>query len=482
MAGTGTSASWMPAEGDVLAGKYRIERVLGEGGMGIVFAAHHELLDQRVAIKLLLPEVARSTEAVARFLNEARAASRIQNEHVARVLDVGQLEGGGPYMVIEFLEGLDLAQVLEQRGPPPVADVVDWVMQALEAIAQAHALGVVHRDLKPSNLFLARRQDGTSQVKVLDFGISKALDAAPGAGGSRAAMTSTNAVLGSPAYMSPEQLRDSKSVDVRTDVWSMGVVIYELLTRGLPFDGDNVVALFAAIQERPPRSARELRPDVPAALDAALQRCLRADPRERFASVAELAAAIAPCGTRTSALSRERIERILPGAATRASRPDARPLVDVEGATVGADPHLAGRVQTAAPWATPRTAAVTRARRHVVVLLAALVVLLAGGLAARFVFLRPKVLSTPAAPASAAPPPATTSSPTAPPPPAEIAPPPSSTIVAAGPASAQPAASSPRRSWPATAPAAAKAKPNCNPPTYIDAAGHTQFKLECLAK
>jgi tRNA A-37 threonylcarbamoyl transferase component Bud32 len=497
--GTGTHGAWMPSAGDVLAGKYRVERVLGEGGMGIVFAAHHELLEQRVAIKLLLPEITRSTEAVARFLNEARASSRIQNEHVARVLDVGRLESGAPFMVIEFLEGLDLAQVLEQRGRLPATDVVDWLLQALEAIAQAHALGIVHRDLKPSNLFLARRQDGTSHIKVLDFGISKALDPPTGGAGSRGAVTSTNAVLGSPAYMSPEQLRDSKSVDARTDIWSLGVLAYELLTADIPFHGDSVVALYAAIQERAPRPVREKRPDVPVVLDEAILKCLRVNPRDRFPTVTDLALAITPHGTRAAALSCERIQRILPRAAgeallpTRVSSPDA-PLVAGDAAGLA----KTGRVATEAPWATPRSPAVRRARTQRLALVVLAGVLTAAGLAAGVLALRTR--QTPAhvtASSSAEPPPAmppenapetaTTQPSAALPPVATLPPLPSAssapTTVAPATAAAIPStrpASTAAKTW-QTAPApATKPKPNCNPPTYVDSAGHTQFKVECL--
>src|SRR5580700_5275083 len=158
--------SHLPAPGDVLAGKYRVERLIGRGGMGAVFAAQHMLLNQRVALKLLLGELADSPEASARFLNEARAAAQIQGEHVARVLDIGQLPTGAPFMVLEYLEGADLSAVLHQRGPLPVSDVADFALQALDALAQAHAAGIVHRDLKPANLFLTQRHDGASLVKV----------------------------------------------------------------------------------------------------------------------------------------------------------------------------------------------------------------------------------------------------------------------------------------------------------------------------
>jgi serine/threonine protein kinase len=192
-------------EGELLAGKYRVERVLGEGGMGVVVAARHVELDERVALKFLLPGTLGQPDAVARFLREARAAARIRSEHVARVTDVGTLETGVPYMVMEFLEGADLSRILREHGPLPIEDAVDYVVQTCEAIADAHALGIIHRDLKPANLMLVTRSDGGSCVKVLDFGISKV----SGPGQDAMAMTSTSTILGSPIYMSPEQMTSS---------------------------------------------------------------------------------------------------------------------------------------------------------------------------------------------------------------------------------------------------------------------------------
>ncbi len=221
------------APGEVLAGKYRVDRVLGAGGMGVVVAAHHVHLDERVALKFLLPDALRSPEAVARFVREARAAVKIKSEHVARVTDVGHLENGAPYIVMEYLEGVDLSAWLRQNGPMPIPQAVDFVLQACEAIADAHVLGIVHRDLKPSNLFCIRRTDGQSSIKVLDFGISKILN--PGT--PRPDMTATSALIGSPLYMSPEQMSLSKGVDVRTDIWSLGIILFELITGRTPFEG-----------------------------------------------------------------------------------------------------------------------------------------------------------------------------------------------------------------------------------------------------
>ena len=280
--------SHLPSPGDVIAGKYRIDRLVGRGGMGAVFAAQHLLLNQTVALKLLLGELAASSEATARFLNEARAAARIQGEHVARVLDIGQLPSGAPFMVLEYLEGADLADLLHKRGPLPVNEVADYALQALDALGQAHAAGIVHRDLKPANLFLARRHDGTSLVKVLDFGISKNLS--PDSQGH--GMTSTRAVIGSPEYMSPEQLRTPREVDTRTDIWSLGVILYELLTGHMPFKGESLPELFVSILETVPPSVRLYRPDVPPALEAIVARCMARDRYQRFPNVNELANAL----------------------------------------------------------------------------------------------------------------------------------------------------------------------------------------------
>ena len=205
--------SGAPVEvGEVVAGKYRVDRVLGTGGMGVVLAATQVDLDRRVAIKFLLPAALKNPEVVARFSREARSAAKIQSEHVARVIDVGVLPTGAPYMVMEYLDGSDLAQRISAGERLPLAEAVRYVLEACEALAEAHAAGIVHRDLKPANLFLARRPDRTSSVKVLDFGISKS---PVGDGG----ITSTQAVMGSPLYMSPEQLVSAKRVDHRTDIW-----------------------------------------------------------------------------------------------------------------------------------------------------------------------------------------------------------------------------------------------------------------------
>ncbi|MFT3764103.1 MAG: serine/threonine-protein kinase [Minicystis sp.] len=294
------------AEGSILAGKYRVERILGKGGMGMVVAAMHLSLEKRVALKFLLPEMAQNPELVARFAREAKAASRIQSEHVATVLDTGQLESGAPFMVMEYLEGRDLAQLIEQSGALPPPDAIEYVLQACEALAEAHVAGIVHRDLKPANLFLTRRADGSPCIKVLDFGISKiALASDQGQG-----MTQTSAMMGSPNYMSPEQLKSARNVDARTDIWSLGVILQELLTGDVAFKADTVPELYISILQSPPIPLRSRRPDAPPAMEAIITRCLEKDPARRFASVGELAQALAEFAPPRARLSIERITRI----------------------------------------------------------------------------------------------------------------------------------------------------------------------------
>jgi serine/threonine-protein kinase len=290
-------------EGDLLAGKYRVERVLGVGGMGIVVAARHEQLEQRVAIKFVRDDALGNDEAVARFLREARAAVKLRSEHAAKVLDVGTLESGAPYMVMEYLEGADLGAILVERGPLPVSSVAEYVVQACEAVAEAHAAGIVHRDLKPQNLFLAATVGGGARVKVLDFGVSKTLSTTGSGGG---ALTQTRSMLGSPLYMSPEQMRSSRDVDARSDVWALGVVLFELLTRRWPYEAETMPELVLKVVTEPPQSLAELRPDVPAAMVDIVERCLKKEPGERFANAAELALALEPFAPPESRITVER--------------------------------------------------------------------------------------------------------------------------------------------------------------------------------
>lgn len=312
--------------GDLLAGKYRVERILGEGGMGVVVAAHHELLDQHVAVKLLYQDIA-DREAQSRLLLEARAAAKLQSEHVARVVDVDTGADGLPFIVMELLEGADLCQIADARGALPRWLVVDYVLQALEGLAHAHARSIIHRDLKPSNLFLSNRADGTQIIKILDFGISKSMEQESGTVPKRVQqLTGGRAVLGSPPYMSPEQVRSPKSVDHRTDIWSLGIVMYELLTNSMPFGGDQIQETFAQILEKQPQPIRQIVSGVPEGLERVVMKCMAKNRDERYADVGELARALVPYGSGTWIQSADRIAATLARAvdesqAARASKP-----------------------------------------------------------------------------------------------------------------------------------------------------------------
>jgi serine/threonine-protein kinase len=257
------------APGTVVAGKYRIDRVLGKGGMGVVVAATDTKLRRPVAIKVLAPSLAADEVSVERFLREARAAVALTSEHAIRVHDVGELPSGAPFMVMELLVGRDLQQVLEQRKRLAASEAVDYILQALEALGEAHALGIVHRDLKPANLFVSRRSNGTPLVKVLDFGLAKAARS-PGEKG----LTSSAGAIGTPQYMSPEQLRGARDVDARTDIWALGVSLYELTTGICPFDAESVADLIAKILGDSPKPPHAVTPEVPSGLSQVIIRCL----------------------------------------------------------------------------------------------------------------------------------------------------------------------------------------------------------------
>ncbi|MBS2014831.1 MAG: protein kinase [Deltaproteobacteria bacterium] len=262
-------------------GKYRVERILGKGGMGIVVAAKHVALDERVAIKFLLGDP--GPAAVERFLREARAAVKVKGEHVCRVLDFGRLESGEPYIVMEYLEGTDLAKLVERSGAQKTSAAVGFIVEACDALAEAHALGIVHRDIKPANIFLAKRGDDTTVAKVLDFGISKLPSQTQ-------AMTGTQTTMGSPAYMSPEQMESARDVDARSDVWSIGVTLYELLMGKPPFVADSMVQLTVLVREKEPPPLD----GVPDALAHVILKCLAKERTNRYQTVSALVAALAP--------------------------------------------------------------------------------------------------------------------------------------------------------------------------------------------
>jgi eukaryotic-like serine/threonine-protein kinase len=277
----------VPSPGTVIGSRFRVESELGRGGMGVVLRGRDEA-NRPVAIKVLLPEAVEHPEAVPRFVNEARAARELTSEHAVRVIDAGTLDSGLPFMVMELLEGEDLSSKLEKGGPFSISDACDAVIDACDALAEAHARGMVHRDLKPANLFAAKGADGRVRVKVLDFGVSKVA-----AQLRQMALTSTGTALGTPYYMAPEQLKSAKGVDARADVWSLGVVLYELLTGTLPFDGKSFGMLFMQIVSEDPKPIHTLRPEIPVALSETVQTCMKKDRDHRFPDLAALVQALA---------------------------------------------------------------------------------------------------------------------------------------------------------------------------------------------
>ena len=316
------------ALGSVIAGKYEIIGLIGAGGVGYVVSAMHLELGEMVALKFLREESLVNEQVVERFAREARAAARIKSEYVARVYDVGALPTGVPYIVMEYLHGKDLADIVRERGRLPVKTAVEYVLQACEALAAAHVVGVVHRDIKPENLFLARQGEGVESIKVLDFGISKlALTGTalpepprPTQQGTRK-FAKTMMPMGTPAYMSPEQIRSTGDVDARTDIWALGCVLFELLTGACVFDAPTLMQLGAAILERDPLPLRQLVKDAPAELEAVIQKCLQKDVSKRYQNVAELAVALYPFGPRRARIWVERSTHLL-----RSTNPGSIPL------------------------------------------------------------------------------------------------------------------------------------------------------------
>jgi serine/threonine protein kinase len=479
-------------EGDILDGKYRVERVLGAGGMGVVVAAHHIQLDEKVALKFLRPEALSDAEATARFVREARNAVKIKSEHVARVIDVGTLPNSAPYIVMEYLEGGDLAAWLKQRGAPPIEQAIEFVLQACVAVAEAHALGIVHRDLKPANLFCIRRVDGQLSIKVLDFGISKLTVRSGSVAGTMTArsidLTLTTAVMGSPLYMSPEQMRSLRDVDARTDIWALGIVLFELITGRVPFQAGSVSELAIKINGEPTPAVRSLRPEVPDGLEAIVLKCLEKERRQRYRNVAELALALLPFAPKRAKSSVERIAGIIQAAGLSASALAVPPSPQMDGAqlSLGTLPPVG------------RTTLGSRGGKRAVVgagVTGAVFLIVVGSL---ILWKRgtphhedpPTMAVQPASPAASRPVPAADrpQPPEAPPVGVSSAlasriattnsnpqgvghsrtpPIPASLVVKPAVAAPPPAATIP-------------ARVDCDPPYVIDAAGHRQYKPECL--
>jgi eukaryotic-like serine/threonine-protein kinase len=349
----------LPQAGEVLGGRIALQRVIGIGGMGCVMAAQHLTLGTPVAVKFMRPALARDLESVTRFVREARAAVRIRSEHVVRIMDVATLPSGVPYIVMEHLDGCNLDEFVSESGPLPVADAVGYLLQAGDAIAEAHALGIVHRDLKPGNLFLTHRPGGAPLVKVLDFGISKVGHLFEGNPDTES-LTRVNVAMGSPLFMSPEQLRDAKGVDRRTDLWALGAIAYYLLTGLPPFVATGMLQLLDIVANGPPPPLRVRRPDVPPELEAVIHSCLESDRARRIATVAALARALAPFAPADDVALVERIQRTADEEAP-ATLVGAAPAPAPEAtapAAAGADPFEGARTS---PLVGDRTAVSTPA-------------------------------------------------------------------------------------------------------------------------
>jgi serine/threonine protein kinase len=320
---SGPSMPFVP--GVIVDGKYRLERPLARGGMGFVVLGRHVQLDQPVALKFMHAWLAHTVpKGAARFLDEARAAACLRSDYVARVSDTGTFQGS-PYMVMEFLDGEDLEALLLRQPVLPVALAVRYALQASEGLGEAHAAGIIHRDLKPGNLFLARRSDGSVRVKLLDFGISKMVGGVSGpnpawdAADSPDAAEANAAICGSPLYMAPEQMLSSSNTDARTDIWALGVVLYEMLAGVRPFAGDTLADLCSRVLDPRPEPLRTLRPEVPVVLESAVMQCLQRDPDCRFQSVSAFAHALASEGAGGTRAAAARIDRIVQGRSIRPS-------------------------------------------------------------------------------------------------------------------------------------------------------------------
>lgn len=295
------------ALGGIVAGKYRIDSVIGFGGMGIVCAATHLELGTPIAIKFVRPEKAADERAAARFLTEARAAAKLQSQYACRVIDCGRLPTGSPYIVMEYLVGRDLRLRIDHDGPLPIADAVLLALQACEALAEAHSKHIVHRDVKPENLFVAAGPGGSPVLKVLDFGISKQLSPLTVSG----AHTDSHESMGSPFHMSPEQMLEPATVDSRTDIWSLGVVLYEALTGQLPFAGETAPQLCANVMTTEPIWPQLHREEIPDGLCRVILRCLQKDRELRYRDVGELSQALKEFGGVACELAAAHVEQIL---------------------------------------------------------------------------------------------------------------------------------------------------------------------------
>jgi eukaryotic-like serine/threonine-protein kinase len=305
--------------GQVFLGKYHVDAILGQGGMGVVAKCTHLVLNDPVALKMLRKDVMLDRDAFERFMREAQAASKLRSEHVARVVDVGTCpDSGAPYMIMEFLDGHDLGALLEESGTLNVSWASMLMLQTAEALAEAHSLGIVHRDIKPTNLFVTWRADGSSIIKVLDFGISKS------PAGTDMRLTQTQSLLGTPAYMSPEQMRSARMVDARTDIWSLGIVFYELLEGRRPFEADSFSEMCVKVAVDPPAPMT----NTPPGLQPVVLRCLAKSPEQRYPSMYELGRDLLPFvqDNHEAKLLVERMQRLTLRGQPHASMRPATPL------------------------------------------------------------------------------------------------------------------------------------------------------------
>jgi|GEM_PF-665281 len=355
---TPADANFVPPfqEGQLLLEKYRVERLIGTGGIGYVMSALNIGIEERVALKFLRPEFLSNAEAVRRFTTEARLAAKIQHAHVARVIDVGSLPDAGPFIVMDLLVGRDLNQVLYEDGPLPVELAVDYALQACEALAAAHARRIVHRDVKPDNLFLTRQAHRPDIIKILDFGISKLR---PDEFTDNASAVQTNTALGSPSYMAPEQMRASSDIDGRADIWSLGCVLYELLTGHHAFDAPSLMQVCAVVLEQPPLPIGAHGKAVPAELERVILRCLEKERSQRFADVAELAHALAPFASHARLAAAEESNSLAfawgyPKPATSLLGTLPEPFADALVTELGAESTPLGPAST--PWSAPPVA------------------------------------------------------------------------------------------------------------------------------
>jgi serine/threonine protein kinase len=435
--------------GQVLDGKFRVERIVGEGAMGLVVEATHLDLDERVALKFLRREARERPDIVTRFAREARAAAKISSDHVARVYDVGGTEDGSPFIVMEFLEGMDLEVVLGKHGPLPISDVAEHVIQACEGLTAAHAIGIVHRDIKPANLFRVERA-GILDVKLVDFGISKAAITGTGTFDDiDLASADTTQIMGSPHYMSPEQIRSTKDVDGRADLWSLGVVLFELLTGTTPFTATDVTGIIAQVLHEPHRSVCSVRPDVPQGLQAVIDQCLEKDPSKRYQSAADLAVALLP-------FAPKRARAVVERATARRTRASGQVAVD----SLPPPPSTPVAVPPSPSIVTSTVVAVPQRRPFVWFALACVILGLLGGVIALSSRMRsapkaePEALTTPAAPTPT----------TAPAPEPKVAEPAAAATAAASEAAPPPSAAAAARPTTPTATTAGLQQKSARPP------------------